>query len=405
MQFIDSVHSLLSVIGIDLESWLSVTWLGLALWQYVFSFFLIVLSLFARGIVSVFFERVIFPRLGRTRRLLPGQITESLIRPLTAFIGVTGLFGAVQVVLSPVELGWSDGLITGALVAQVYQIACTVIAIWAIMRMIDVLSIHFQQRAVEEELPVDVPIIPLLQKSLKVFTGIIGAIFVVQHAGYPIAGIIGGLGIGGLAVALAAQDTLANVFGSIIIFTDKPFKIGDWVIIGDVEGFVETIGFRSTRIRTWPRALVTVPNKMIADSQITNWTAMPLRRVRFDLRISYDATADQMQALTSGITKIIEDHPGIDKGYYLAHFTEFGTSGLEILIYYFTSSVVWKEHLVVKEEVNLSIMRLIDQVGVSVGMPGRDIYVVDHDSSKSGRNLSGSEAQSDSGVHIVSDGS
>lgn len=102
---------------------------------------------------------------------------------------------------------------------------------------------------------------------------------------------------------------------------------------------------------------------------------MPVRRVYFNLRIAYDATADQMQALTAGITKIIEDHPGVDKDYYLAHFTEFGTDGLEIMIYYFTSSVVWKEHLRVKEEVNLSIMHLVEDVGTSIGKPGRDVYI------------------------------
>lgn len=383
MQFLDGVLETLATVGFDLKSSLSQQWLGLALWQYVLSFLLIAMSLFARGIITAFFERVVFPRMGRARDGLLGQMLESLLQPLTAFIGVSGLFGAVQVILAPGEVEPDPGLITTAFVTQVYEIACTVLLIWAIMRIIDVLGAHFQQRAREEDLLVDVPVIPLLQRSLKIFIGVIGAIFVLQHAGYPIAGILGGLGIGGLAVALAAQDTLSNIFGSIIIFTDKPFKVGDWVVIGEVEGFVETIGFRSTRIRTWPRSLVTVPNKMIADKQITNWSAMPVRRVYFNLRIAYDASAEQMQALSAGINKIIEEHPGVDKDYYLAHFTEFGTDGLEILIYYFTSSVIWKEHLQVKEEVNLSIMRLVEEIGVSIGKPGRDVYLFEQGSGHS----------------------
>src|SRR5690606_42111412 len=133
-----------------------------------------------------------------------------------------------------------------------------------------------------------VPIIPLLRKSLKIFIGVVGGLLLVQHVGYPITSLLGGLGIGGLAVALAAQDTLANVFGSVIIFTDKPFKVGDWVKIGDVIGDVESIGFRSTRIRTWPKTLVTIPNKIIANTQVENWSAMPKRRIRFTLPVTYE---------------------------------------------------------------------------------------------------------------------
>lgn len=376
MQPSEGVLDQVASLGATSASWLTQQWLGLSVWQYILAFLLIALSLLARSIITMLFERVVFPRLGPARQTVFGQALESLLQPLTAFIGISGLFGAVQVVLLPTETIPETRLITPEFVAQTYQIALSVIVIWAIMRIIDVLGLHFKQRAKEEDLLIDVPVIPLLQRALKILVGVVGGVFVLQNAGYPIAGILGGLGIGGLAVALAAQDTLANVFGSIIIFTDKPFKVGDWVVIGDVEGFVETIGFRSTRIRTWPKALVTVPNKTIADTQITNWTAMPLRRVYFSLRIAYNATADQIQTLVHEINTIIEEHPGVDKGYYLAHFTEFGPDGFEIMIYYFTKSVVWKEHLEVKEEVNLSIMRLVEQMGLSIGKPGRDLYVV-----------------------------
>lgn len=377
MRWMDGVLETLARTGFDLRSQFAKQWLGLAMWQYIVAFLLIALSLFARRIITVVFERFVAPRLGGQRTQLLGQLLESLVQPATAFIGVSGLYAAVQVVLISPDGLPVDGIVSSAFVTQVYEVASAAIAIWAVMRLIDVFGFHLQQRAKKDELDIDVPVIPLLQKSLKVFVGVIGVVFVLQNAGYPIAGILGGLGIGGLAIALAAQDTLANVFGSIIIFTDKPFKVGDWVIIGDVEGFVETIGFRSTRIRTWPRSLVTVPNKMIADKTITNWSAMPVRRVYFSLRIAYDATADQIEALTKRVYDIIEGHPGVDKDYYLTHFTEFGHDGLEIMIYYFTKSVVWKEHLIVKEEVNLAIMRAVEELGLSIGKPGRDLYVVE----------------------------
>lgn len=377
MDWIDDTLETLAGSGFDLRAQFAQEWLGLALWQYIVAFVLIALSLFARRIITVVFERLVSPRLGGARTQLLGRLLESLLEPLTAFIGMTGLYMAIQVVLIAPEGLLIDGIITPGFVTQLYEIASTVIAIWAMTRLIDVFGLHLQQRAKRDDLDIDVPVIPLLQKSLKVFIAVIGVIFVLQNAGYPIAGILGGLGIGGLAIALAAQDTLSNIFGSIIIFTDKPFKVGDWVIIGDVEGFVETVGFRSTKIRTWPRSLVTVPNKMIADKTITNWSAMPVRRVYFNLRIAYDATAAQMEALTAAIYRIIEQHPGVDKDYYLVHFTEFSIDGLEVMIYYFTSSVVWKEHLEVKEAVNLAIMRVVEDLGLSIGKPGRDLYVMD----------------------------
>ena len=214
-----------------------------------------------------------------------------------------------------------------------------------------------------------------MQRSLKFFIAIVGGILVVQELGYPIASLLGGLGIGGLAVALAAQDTIANIFGSVIVFTDKPFKVGDWIRIGDIDGFVETIGFRSTRIRTWPKTLVTIPNKMIANSQIENWSAMPVRRITFTLRIAYGATPDQMEALVEGIREILTTHPGVDQGYHLVNFTEFSPEGLGVFVYYFTSSTVWREHMQVRQEVNLEIMRLVASLNLSLGVPERRLHI------------------------------
>jgi len=260
-------------------------------------------------------------------------------------------------------------------VNQALEVAVAVLVIWAAMRLVDELGRYFKEQAQRNQIPVEAPVIPLLQKSLKFFVAIVGSILVIQELGYPIASLLGGLGIGGLAVALAAQDTIANVFGSIIVFTDKPFKVGDWVKIGDVEGFVETIGFRSTRIRTWPRTLVFIPNKTISNSQIENFSAMPIRRITFTLRIAYGARAEQIEALVEGIRRILSEHPGVDQGFHLVNFTEFGEDGLGVYVYYFTKSTVWKEHMEVRQEVNLAIMRLADSLGLTLGVPERRVRV------------------------------
>lgn len=347
--------------------------MGIAAWQYLLAFLMVLGSLLARKMATKLLERLVLPSLERFGGRFASRIISALIQPLTALIGLVGLFLAVNALLIPTRS--TSPVISTARVGQIFEVAVAVIVIWALMRVVDELGNHFKEQAQKEDLPLEAPVIPLLQKSLKFFVAIVGGILVIQELGYPIASLLGGLGIGGLAVALAAQDTIANVFGSVIVFTDKPFKVGDWIKIDNVEGFVEAIGFRSTRIRTWPKTLVTVPNKVLANSQIENWSAMPVRRITFTLRIAYGARPEQIEALVDGIREILINHPGVDQGYHLVSFTEFSDEGLGIFVYYFTSSTVWKEHMQVRQEVNLAIMRLVDSLGLTLGVPERRVYV------------------------------
>lgn len=358
--------------GVGLGEWLGAEWLGVALWQYLLALLMALLAFFARRAAAFVVDRFVLPLIAKAGGVYTGRLIAALIRPLSALIGLAGLYLAARIVLLSEE-GAPRSIVSVAVVDRLFEVAVATIGIWAVFRLIDVATQYVQTQAEEKDLPLDVPVIPLLRKSLKVFAGVVGGIFVIQQMGYPIASLLGGLGIGGLAVALAAQDTLANVFGSVIVFTDKPFKVGDWVKIGDVEGFVEAIGFRSTRIRTWPRSLVTIPNKSIANSQIENWSAMPKRRVRFVLPVSFGATPDQLDALVRGVREILAAHPGVDQEFFLVNFTDFSENGFELLVYYFTISTVWREHLQVREEVNLEIMRLMERLGLSLGMPSRRV--------------------------------
>lgn len=359
--------------SVALREWLGAEWLGVAFWQYAVACLLVLLTLFARRAAGFLAHRFVLPLISKAGAVYTGRLLAALISPLSALIGLTGVYLAARVVLLSEE-GAPRAIVPVSLVDRAFQIGVAAVVIWAALRLIDVAAHYVHSRAKEKELPLEAPMISLLRTSLKVFVGVVGGILVLQEIGYPIASLLGGLGIGGLAVALAAQDTLANVFGSVIVFTDKPFKVGDWVKVGDVEGHVEAIGFRSTRIRTWPKSLVTIPNKSIANAQIENWSAMPKRRVRFVLRVAFGASAEQMEALVQGIREIIQAHPGVDQEFHLVNFTDFGEDGLELLVYYFTASTVWREHLQVREEVNLAIMRLLERLGLALGMPSRRLY-------------------------------
>lgn len=241
METVTELLDFLAGIGIDVRRSLSAPWLGIALWQYLIAFILITLSLFARKAATFVSQRAVVPLLGRVGGVHTSRIVEALIVPLAAGVSVIGLFLAVRVLLLPVGDNAVQSIISTEFINQSFEVAVAVIFVWAATRLVDVFALFLRERAEANDLPVDIPVIPLLRRSLKIFVGVVGGLMVIQHTGYPIASILGGLGIGGLAVALAAQDTLSNVFGSVVVFTDKPFKVGDWVEIGDVEGFVETI--------------------------------------------------------------------------------------------------------------------------------------------------------------------
>lgn len=373
METLHAITDSVAGAGLDLRERLSGEWLGIAYWQYLLALAFLVLAYIARGLATGILKRWLAPLVARYSPQLGGQLMEAVNQPARALIMVTGLYLAARVLVLT-EQGAAAPIISAAFTAQVYQIAAATIAIWLALRVVDAVAALYRVRAKANEIPLDEPIVVLIQRAGKVLVVIVGGLIVVERLGYSTASLLGGLGIGGLAIALAAQDTLANVFGSLIVFCDRPFKIGDWVRIGDVEGFVEFIGFRSTRIRTWPKSLVTVPNKVMTNSNIENWSAMPLRRVSFTFYIEYNADPDRIVKLVEGIEHVLKTHPGIDQGFHLVKFDSFTEQGFGIFVYYFTRSTVWKEHLQVRQEVNLEIIRLVRSLGLTFGAPMRRIY-------------------------------
>ena len=193
--------------------------------------------------------------------------------------------------------------------------------------------------------------------------------------------------------ALAAQDAVGNFIGTLSIFTDRPFKVGDWIIVGDkVDGNVEQIGFRSTKVRTWPKTLMSIPNQVLATEIVDNWSRMPKRRVKMTVGVTYSTTADQMEELLRRIRQLLKDDEGVDSDFFLVRFTDFGSSSLDIFLYYFTRSIKWDQHLAVRERVNLNIMRTIREMGLSIAFPTRSIYV---ESMPPGLSMGTSKSRSD----------
>lgn len=217
-------------------------------------------------------------------------------------------------------------------------------------------------------------LIPFLSKALRVIIIGLGFSIIAGEWDYDVNGFVAGLGLGGLAFALAAQDTAANIFGGIVIITDKPFDIGDWIQTPSIEGMIEDINFRSTRIRTFNQALVTVPNSTLAKEPITNRSKMGKRRISFTLPLTYDTPKDNLERAVDSIRQMLEGHPGIHQETIFVRLDGFGERGFEVLLYFFTKTVVWGEHLQVKEDINYRILEILEREGVSIALPSTSLY-------------------------------
>jgi MscS family membrane protein len=203
----------------------------------------------------------------------------------------------------------------------------------------------------------------------------IGFAVILQSWGYNVTGFVASLGIGGLAFALAAKDTAANLFGSLVIFGDKPFEIGDWIKTDEVEGTVEDIGIRSTKVRTFAQALVHVPNATLANSAIINWSRMGKRRIKMNVGLTYETTEAQMRTIVEQIRSMLQGHEEIDQSTLFIHFTDYSESSLDIFCYFFTKTTVWGEYLRVREDVNLKIKKIVEENGSAFAFPSRTVYL------------------------------
>jgi MscS family membrane protein len=199
-------------------------------------------------------------------------------------------------------------------------------------RVIDVLAGYVASRALLTSSKVDDLLVPLLSKSLKVVVTCIGLVMCAEAFQLPITGLIGGLGLGGAALALASKDAISNLFGSVTLLTDRPFEIGDWVIVEGVEGHVEEVGFRSTRIRTLANSLVTLPNSRLTTSVVDNLGRRRYRRLKMTLPLAYDTPPETIEALCEALRDLIGRHPNTRKDYVFAYLHQYTERSLDVLL-------------------------------------------------------------------------
>jgi MscS family membrane protein len=247
--------------------------------------------------------------------------------------------------------------------------------VWALYRLVDLLAAHFKALAARTESRVDDILIPLIRRAVKIVVLVFMVLFVAQNLNVDITSLLAGLGIGGIAFALAAKDTVENLFGSVTVLVDRPFQVGDWVVIGDHEGTVEEIGFRSMRLRTFYNSRITIPNSLLVKSAVDNLGERRYRRVKCMIGVQYDTSPEKVEAFCEGIRELIRRHPYTRKDYYMVYFNAFADSSLNILLYAFHETPDWATELRERHRLFVDIVRLAGRLGVEFAFPTRTLHL------------------------------
>ena len=258
---------------------------------------------------------------------------------------------------------------------RVYLTFLLSVVTWIVLRVASFMGVVLIAKAEKTESKADDQAIVFLIEILRVIIVTIG-IFMILGVVFKVdvAALIAGLGIGGLALALAAKESLENLLSSFFIFFDKPFLIGDLVEVNGVVGSVEKIGFRSTRLRTLEKSYLTLPNRQMIDNTLDNLSMRTFRRVSFTVGVTYDSTEEQIKSIVKGIQDLVDEHPNTNQDGEV-HFTEFGASSLDIMVLYYIDTMDWSVFLRIKEEINYEIMRIVNDNGADFAFPTQTLIV------------------------------
>jgi MscS family membrane protein len=345
--------------------------LTLEAWQWVMLFVFILLGIALdftfRAIVRAVAKRIIERQGGKANPTL----MRRAVRP--AGLLVMSIFWLNIVTL----LGLPDlahTIVQGA--ARVFAVlACTLFA-W---RFTDLLADGLLTKAARTRTKIDDVVIPMVRTAIKIFIVIFALIYGGLSLNFDVTPLLASLTIGGIGFAFAAKDTLENFFGSATVLIDQPFSIGDWIVVGDAEGTVEQIGFRSTRIRTFYNSLITIPNANLVRAKVDNYGKRKYRRWKTNIGVQYDTKPDQLVAFAEGIREIVRCHPYTRKDYFQVWVNEFGPSSINILVYVFHETPDWSTELRERERMMLDIMRLADRLSVQFAFPTQTLHVYKHE--------------------------
>ena len=338
---------------------------GNPLGNYVWCFGILIVGILFRQLISKGLSWLAYKVLHNYAKEEVGykKFLELLRKPFSFFIALVTIYLAFSQLNFPIH--WNIGPIEKwglrMFLMRVMQTFIVVSFTWIILRIIDFGGLILMHKALKTESKTDGQIIPFVKESIKIIV-MIFSLFSILGAVYnlDITSLIAGLGIGGLAIALAAKESLENLLGSFTIFLDKPFAIGDLIKVGEVEGNVEKIGFRSTRIRTLEKSFVTVPNKKLVDTEVDNLTNREIRRIKFDIGLHYDTPLATIKKINDEVIGMIENDPmRFDE--VSVYLYEFGNNGFIIRVIYFANTPIWSEYMEMRDKINYNILEIVNK--------------------------------------------
>ena len=353
-------------------SWADGTFLGNTVWQWL-GLLVVLLVSFVIGRTAAYVLQKQAEKLERAERLLVlGMLLRSLAGPLKMLL----LAGGLYVAATFMDLDAQTEL--RGFWLKVCKTLAVLSAGWLIYRLVDVIE-HFLRRWTSKtDTQLDDQLVPLIRKTMRVFVVIVAVLFIAQNVfRWDIGALVAGLGIGGLAFALAAKDALANLFGSVTIFADRPFQLGERVKVGGQDGAIEEVGFRSTRIRTLDGHLVTIPNSIIANQTIENVSRRPFIKRSMTVTVTYDTTPEKLQRGIEILKEMLEArkrsfHP--DKAPRV-HFSDFAATSLDIGVTYWFAPPDWEPYLNFNHDFNMELLERFNAEGIEFAFPTRTVYV------------------------------
>lgn len=342
---------------------------GFYMIQFVVAFFILLVTfLIVKFVLNSIFYRLAAAFGKANKDSFLAQFISRIHKPINLYTSVAGLYFALVFLFRD---PYYVVLITRT-VDEMLLLAC----FWAILVVIDSFFYMVARKFSKKEGSAIAHLLDFLCRVVKIVLITVAVLSVLSSFGLNVGTILASLGIGGMALAFASQETIANFFGSVSIIMDRPFVVGDWVRTSACEGHIEKIGFRSTRVKTFTQTIVTIPNASLAKEAVENYSRMPARKVVQTIGFTYSSTHEQMQNVLPAIRESLSKVEGVDKRFgVLAEFTDFANSSLDLTIVYYTTKIDFAYFTATKTRVNLALMKVVEAHGLSFAFPSTSVYI------------------------------
>jgi MscS family membrane protein len=360
----------------NIQEFLHYRFLGNDVAAYLTCLGILLLGYACKTLLSKLLSRLVFRFIRKqTEGVSEAQFQALLIQPVSLVVFFVTVYLAFQVLDYPVhssELTRNEPWPKVALF-RLFQLGLLMGLGWVALRMVDFAALVLRRRAEAQTSRLNDQIIPFATDLFKVLVLTMTFLVMLSRGfGVNVTALIGGLGIGGLAVAFAAKESLENLIASFTIFLDRPFAVGDLVAVGTVTGTVEKVGFRSTRLRTAEKSYVTVPNKAMIDKPLDNLSLRTARRVSFTLALSHGTTSQQLRRIVEGGKRVFQEHPLVTDEVEI-QFAALTAAAKEVTVQYFVETTDYDEYLQVKEELNYRLVEVVEQAGATFASTGNTI--------------------------------